>query len=100
MHKATSRFWKCFESLPRTVQKRAREQFELLKRDPRHPSLHFKKVGKFWSVRISDYYRALAIWDGDDYIWVWIGTHEEYERMLKHFSPPVSRGSGGGEGKP
>src|ERR1022692_4799110 len=23
----------------------------LLRRDPRHPSLHFKKVGKFWSAR-------------------------------------------------
>lgn len=83
MHKATSRFWKYFESLPEKVKKKAREQFELLKQNPYHPSLHFKKVGKFWSVRITDYYRALAIQDGHDYIWVWIGTHDDYEKMIR-----------------
>jgi len=48
-----------------------------------HPSLHFKKVGKFWSVRVGINHRALAIDDGEDFIWVWIGTHDEYERMIK-----------------
>ena len=28
-------------------------------------------------------YRALAFKDGDDFIWVWIGTHQEYERMIR-----------------
>ena len=83
MHKATSRFWKYFESLPEAVKRKARERFELLKQNPCHPSLHFKKVGKFWSLRITDYYRALAIQDGSDYIWVWIGTHDDYEKMIK-----------------
>jgi len=83
VHRATSRFWKLFEELPETVKKRAKEQFELLKQNPSHPSLHFKKVGKFWSVRISDYYRALAIQDEKGYIWVWIGNHDDYERMIK-----------------
>jgi steroid 5-alpha reductase family enzyme len=45
--------------------------------------LHFKKVGKFWSARIGINYRALAFKDGEDYIWVWIGTHDEYEQILK-----------------
>ena len=22
--------------------------------------------------------------DGEDYIWVWISTHDEYERMIKN----------------
>ncbi|OAG27759.1 ParE family toxin-like protein [Thermodesulfatator autotrophicus] len=83
MHKATSRFWKCFEALPGQVKQRAKVQFGLLKENPHHPSLHFKKTGNFWSVRITDSYRALAIKDGNDYIWVWIGTHEDYEKMLK-----------------
>ena len=83
MHKATSRFWKYFEALPERVKQRAKEQFELLKKNPHHPSLHFKKVGKFWSVRITDCYRALAIQDGNDYIWVWIGTHDDYEKMIR-----------------
>lgn len=83
MHRTTDRFWKCFNQLPRSIQNEAREQFDLLKVNPNHPSLHFKKVGKFWSVRISLFYRALATKDGDDYIWVWIGTHDKYERMIR-----------------
>jgi len=54
-----------------------------LKNNPYHPSLHFKKIGFFWSVRIGLDYRALAIEDGEDFIWLWIGNHDEYERMLK-----------------
>jgi len=42
------------------------------------PSLHFKRVGRLWSVRIGLSYRALAVEDGTDFIWVWIGTHDEY----------------------
>jgi hypothetical protein len=28
-------------------------------------------------------YGALAVEDGVDYIWVWIGTHDEYAKMIK-----------------
>jgi len=83
MHRTTDRFWKCLGKLPEPVKKISRKNFELLKADPSHPSLYFKKVGKFWSVRIGANYRALAIEDGEDFIWVWIGTHDEYERMIK-----------------
>jgi hypothetical protein len=54
----------------------------LLKEDPSHPSLHFKKVGELWSARVGAAHRALAVPDGDDFVWVWIGTHDEYERMI------------------
>jgi hypothetical protein len=83
MHRTTDRFWKCFGKLPAHIQEIAEENFELLKNDPAHPSLHFKKVGKFWSVRVSLDYRALSYEDGEDFIWVWIGTHDEYMRMIK-----------------
>jgi hypothetical protein len=83
MHRTSDRFWKCFEKLPSHIQELAEDNFELLKNDPRHPSLHFKKVGKLWSARVSMGYRALAYEDGDDFIWVWIGTHDEYMRMIK-----------------
>jgi len=82
MHRATSRFWKCFQQLPAIIQKHAKENYSLLKENPRHPSLHFKKVGKVWSVRIGLDYRAIAFEDGSDFIWVWIGSHDEYERMI------------------
>ena len=82
MHKATSRFWKCFQQLPAIIKRQAAENFELLKENHRHPSLHFKKVGKVWSVRIGLDYRAIAFEDGSDFIWVWIGSHDEYKRMI------------------
>lgn len=83
MHRTTDRFWECYKKLPEAVQRISRKNFELLETDSSHPSLHFKKVGAFWSVRIGLNYRAIAIEDGEDFIWVWIGTHDEYERMIK-----------------
>jgi hypothetical protein len=82
MHRTTRRFWKCFDDLPEAVQRIAKKNFELLKKDPSHPSLHFKKVGKFWSVRVGISHRALAVEDVADFIWVWIGAHDEYEQMI------------------
>lgn len=83
MHRASERYWKCFSNLPDFVQKLARKKFELLRNNPQHPSLHFKKVGKFWSARVGILHRALAIKDDEDFIWVWLGTHDEYERIIK-----------------
>ena len=83
MHLVSNRFGECFANLPDTIQKLSRINFELLKTNPQHPSLHFKKVGKFWSLRIGLYHRALAIKDKQDYIWVWIGNHKEYDEMIK-----------------
>ena len=82
MHKATSRFWSYFYKLPKSTQKLARKNFSLLKENPRHPSLHFKKIGKVWSARVDKNHRALAVEDNAGYIWVWIGRHDEYEELL------------------
>lgn len=81
MHRTTPQFWDRFDKLPANIQHTARKNFDLLKQNPRHPSLRFKKVGAFWSARVGRNYRVLAIEDGSDYIWVWIGSHEEYERL-------------------
>ena len=48
-----------------------------------HSSLQFKKVGDFWSARIGQNYRALATKDGEDFLWVWLGTHDDYEGMIR-----------------
>ncbi|MEM9157163.1 MAG: hypothetical protein AAGB13_19355 [Cyanobacteria bacterium P01_F01_bin.33] len=55
----------------------------ILKANPTHPSLNFKKVGKYWSVRIGLSHRALTVEDGSDFIWTWIGDHDEYDRLLR-----------------
>ncbi len=83
MHKATPQFWKRFDQLPESVQQLARKNYELLKADPNHPSLRFKKVGKFWSARVGLSHRVLAVEDGADFIWVWIGAHDEYDRLIR-----------------
>lgn len=83
MHRTTPRFWRYFEQLPEPVQRTARQNFRLLLANPRHPSLHFKKVGKFWSARVGLAHRALAVEDDGDFIWVWIGSHDEYDRLIR-----------------
>jgi hypothetical protein len=34
-------------------------------------------------VRVGDHYRALGRVEGDTITWVWIGTHEEYNRLAR-----------------
>jgi hypothetical protein len=82
MYRTTPQFWKRFDELPESVQNLARKNFRLLIESPNHTSLHFKKVGKFWSARVGLNHRVLAVEDGDDYIWVWIGSHDEYDRII------------------
>ncbi len=65
-HRATSQFWQHYHQLPAEIQKLADSSFAVLKRDPRHASLHFKKVGRFWSVRVGIHHRAVAVVDGAD----------------------------------
>ena len=55
----------------------------LLKENPRHPSLQFKKVGRFWSVRVGLRYRALAVETDGDLVWFWIGTHADYDATIR-----------------
>ncbi len=83
MHRTTLQFWKRFDKLPKNIQQLARKNYDLLKVNSTHPSLNFKKVGNFWSVRIGLSHRALAIEDGSDFIWVWIGDHDEYDRLIR-----------------
>lgn len=86
MHKTTPAFWEEFEKLPTHIQKLSNANFALLKINPTHPSLHFKKVGNYWSVRIGISYRALAIkkmdYFGDVLVWFWIGSHAKYDDKL------------------
>ena len=81
-HFANPSFWACYEQLPASVQDLADKNFELLKTNPKHPSLHLKKVAKYWSVRVGKKYRAVAVEMDEGLIWFWTGTHREYEKLL------------------
>lgn len=82
-HRASPGFWEFYRALPEGVRKAADEAFARLKQDPKHGSLHFKKVGRFRSARVGLRYRALAIEAPDGLVWFWIGTHADYDRLVK-----------------
>ena len=81
IHYAAPSFWRAYHQLPEQVRALADKQFELLKANPQHPSLHFKRVGRFHSARVGAHYRALAVDASDGILWFWIGTHAEYDRI-------------------
>ncbi|HRF10387.1 MAG TPA: hypothetical protein PL193_17330 [Xanthobacteraceae bacterium] len=82
-HFASRRFWQAYENLPQHVRELADKNFALLKKDPAHPSLHFKKIGRFWSARVGLSYRAIAVEDEGSLVWFWVGSHAEYDRLIE-----------------
>lgn len=45
-HFTSPRFWQLYEVLPSNVRELADKNYALLKTDPSHPSLRFKKVAE------------------------------------------------------
>ena len=81
-HLASPRFWSHYRNLPDAVRNLADKNFELLKAHPHHPSLHLKKIGELWSVRVGAHYRALGRDAGDGIVWFWIGSHADYDKLV------------------
>ncbi len=80
---ATPRYWRCYRSLPTEIQRHADRCFALFQRDPRHPSLQFQRKGNLWAARVGPGHRALAKERPEGLVWFWIGSHDEYERLLR-----------------
>lgn len=81
-HHATPDFWTSYRSLSANIQQLADRAYALLKRDPHYPSLRLKKVGRYWSARVGDHHRALAVEAPDGLVWFWIGSHADYDKLL------------------
>jgi len=84
--RTTESFRKAFQELPEHIQQQARAAYRLFRQDPAHPSLRFKQVHPsepVYSARVGRSYRALAIRAGERLTWFWIGSHADYEAMLK-----------------
>jgi len=82
----TSRFRQCFEKLPKRLQKTARKSYLLWKENPEHPGVQFKLIipeEMIYSARVNLGYRALGVKKDDTIIWFWIGSHDEYETLIK-----------------
>ena len=68
-HEATTRFGRAYEQLPAEIQQLAAKNYALWRQNPGHPSLHFKKVGRFWSARVGLQHRALAVEADETLVW-------------------------------
>jgi len=84
--RATRRFWRLYAGLPREVQELAVKNYHLWREDPSHASLHFRALEgrkNLYTVRIGDHYRALGRREDGEFLWLWIGSHAEYDRMVQ-----------------
>jgi hypothetical protein len=73
-------------ALPAAVQKLAIKNYQLWQQNSGHPSLRFRRVAGSedrFTIRIGDHYRALGHLSSGKMTWVWIGTHAEYDRLVR-----------------
>ena len=82
---ATPRFWAAYRDLPPEIRELARKAYRLFRENARHPSLQFKKIhdDSIYAVSVTLGYRALGILEDDEITWFWIGTHADYDRLLR-----------------
>lgn len=82
----TAEFRRLFAALPIEVRERARRSYLLWKENPAHPGVRFKRVHPrqpIYSVRIGIDWRAVGLRQEEAVIWIWIGSHAEYEKLLR-----------------
>jgi hypothetical protein len=79
-------FWKCYKELPEEIKTEAREAYNNFKKNPYYPGLRFKRIHStrpIFSLRITKDYRAVGIEQNKQVIWFWIGSHGDYDNLLK-----------------
>ena len=84
--RGTPRFWTTYRTLPSEVRDAARKAYRLFRENSQHPGLQFKKVHDrepVYSVRVTLGYRAVGLLENDE-ITFWIGSHADYDRLLKN----------------
>jgi hypothetical protein len=82
-HFTDEAFWALYNELSIELQLLADKNFALLKINPNHPSLHFKRIKRYWSARVGLDYRVIGVDVQEGILWFWIGPHDEYERIIK-----------------
>jgi len=84
--RTTERFWESYNSLSTEVKKKAKKAFQLFQKEPNYPGLHFKRIHTsklVYSIRITKSYRALGVVMDEEIVWFWIGSHSEYDKLIK-----------------
>ena len=84
--RATPRFWAAYDDLPEPVRDAAREAYRLFRENSNHPGVQFKRIQTrepIYSVRVTLGYRAVGLLEADEIVWFWIGSHADYDRLVK-----------------
>jgi hypothetical protein len=84
--KTTERFWKCYQKLPENIKKEAKKAYRQYRKNPQYPGLRFKRIHStrpLFSMRITKDYRAIGLQEDKYIIWFWIGSHSDYDSLLK-----------------
>jgi len=80
----TDKFWKAYHVLPPLIKDAARLAYQKFSENPAHPSLQLERLRsdpRFWSVRVTRDYRAVAQrFEGDLWVWAWSGSHKDFDR--------------------
>lgn len=79
-------FIRCFRKSPDRIKRKARKNYKLWKQNPSHHSLEFKKVHQrepIYSIRVGIGWRALGLKENEAFIWFWIGSHNDYEKLIR-----------------
>jgi len=75
----SAKFKKAYGTLPDDIKEKARKAFQLFKENPRHPSLHTKKMeggSEYFEGRIDIKYRFVFRYEEDAVVFLHIGTHD------------------------
>ena len=78
-------FWRAYSALDARTRAAARRAYRLFAQNPSHPSLRFKKLAGYedvWSVRINEQYRAVGERKRDTIVWVWVGSHNDFDKLF------------------
>jgi hypothetical protein len=84
----TDNFWKCYSELSEEIKKQTREAYRMFVANPYHPGLYFKRIHSerpVFSIRITRDYLTVGILENNEMIWFWIGSHSEYDKLIKQF---------------
>jgi hypothetical protein len=81
--RASDQFWELYQRLPPEIQRLADRNYRFWMANHWHPSLHFKKVKSYWVARVGENYRAVGIEFEGTVTWFWIGSHGDYEQLLR-----------------
>jgi hypothetical protein len=79
-------FLRAYRRLPLDIREQARKAYRLFRDNPQHPSLNFKRIHSaqpIVSARISLGYRTIGVLTGDEVVWFWIGSHADYDQLIK-----------------